>query len=107
MSDWSSDVCSSDLFDQLVDARGEQGFVRQELDRQAVHRFSGGGHVAFGIEISVEGNTGFAAVDQRDTSDLDQPVPVPGIETRGFGLDNHLAQRSVYLDPYGRGNMRR
>src|SRR3546814_8721553 len=36
-------------FDQLVDARREQGLVRQKLDRQAVYRFGGGGHVAFGI----------------------------------------------------------
>src|SRR3546814_376253 len=94
-------------FDQLVDARREQGLVRQKLDRQAVYRFGGGGHVAFGIEISVEGDAGFAAVDQLDTSDFDLPVPAPGVETRGFGIENNLAHRSLNLDPIGRGNKRR
>ncbi len=93
-------------FDQLVDARREQRLVREELDRQPVHRFGGGGHIALGIEIGVEGDAGFAAVDQLDTSDFDQPVPASGIETRGFGIENNLAHRMDNLDPIGRGNKR-
>src|SRR3546814_13013681 len=118
ISDWSSDVCSSDLefsvdetkikggvvrderriaeeFDQLVDARREQGLVRQKMDRQAVYRFGGGGDVAFGIEISGGVDAVFAADDQPHTSDFDQPVPAPGDETRGYGSVTKHAQSSL------------
>ena len=94
-------------FDQLVDASREQGFVRQELDRQAVHGFGGGGHVALGIEIGVERDPALAPVDQFDAPDFDQPVPGFGIEPRGFGIENYLTHRSVNLDPIARGNKRR
>ena len=54
-----------------------------------------GRHVAFRIEIAVERLAGRKAVDQLDAADLDQPMPLIGIEAGGFGVEHDLAHCSV------------
>src|SRR3546814_13332555 len=76
ISDWGSDVCSSDL---------RRGLCR---------------HVAFGMEIRVEGPARFAPVDQLDTSDFDQPVAGPGVESRRLCIEDYLPHSIRQSGPY-------
>ena len=76
--------------EQFVDARGKERLVGQKLDRQAVHRLGLGRHIAFGVKIGVKGPPRFAAVDQFDAPDFDQPVPRSGVESRGFRIEDYL-----------------
>src|SRR3546814_7247471 len=52
ISDWSSDVCSSDLGNVVLDARREEaGQLRQLL----AHRIGGGQRIAGGRELHADG----------------------------------------------------
>src|SRR3546814_7863291 len=57
-------------------------------------------HVAFGMEIGVEGPARFAPVDQLVASDFDQSVPRPGIESRRFGVEDYLSHLTIQSGPY-------
>ena len=48
-------------------------------------------HVAFGIDVAVEGLSRRHAVEDLDAADLDQPVAAQRIEARGFGIENDFA----------------
>ena len=48
-------------------------------------------HVAFGIDIFVEGDAGRDAVDHLDATDLDDAMPLGGVQPRGLGIDHDLA----------------
>ena len=63
----------------------------EEIDRQAMHIEGLDRHVAFRVEIAVERLAGGEAVNELDTPDLDQPMPLVGIEPGGFSVENDLA----------------
>src|SRR3546814_17304498 len=65
-----------------------------------MHRLGLCRHVAFGMEIGVEGPARFAPVDQLDASDFDQSVPRPGIESRRFGVEDYLSHLTIQSGPY-------
>ena len=77
---------------------GEERLVLEEVGRQAVHRERLGRHVALRIEIAVEVWPVGNAVEQLDAADLDQPMPLVGIEAGGLGIEHDLAHRSRFAD---------
>ncbi len=80
--------------DQVVRHLGEKELVLEEVIAEAVHRERLRRHAALRIEISVERLAGGDAVDQLDAADLDQPMAVQRIETRGLGIEHNLAHES-------------
>src|SRR5205814_5332863 len=69
LSDWSSDVCSSDLGDVLLDHRPRRGIGRHVIDRAAAHEpdlapvaqglavFGAGAHQLFGGGVAAGAET--------------------------------------------------
>src|SRR3546814_9984820 len=52
------------------------------------------------MEIGVEGPARFAPVDQLDTSDFDQPVAGPGVESRRLCIEDYLTHSIRQSGPY-------
>src|SRR3546814_20559010 len=52
------------------------------------------------MEIGVEGPARFAPVDQLDTSDFDQPVAGPGVESRRLCIEDYLTHSLRQSRPY-------
>ena len=53
------------------------------------------GHVAPRVDQRMEMLSGGQVVDQFQRRDLDHPVAVQRIETRGFGIEQHGAEAEV------------
>ncbi len=85
----------ADEGEELVDHRGEERLVGEELGGQAVDVERLDRHVAFGIEIDVEGLPGRDAVEYLDAADLHQPVAGERVEARGLGVEHDLTHRDV------------
>ena len=83
-------------FDEFLDLLGEERLIPQKLDRQPVNFEGRFRHVAFRVEITMEGLAGRKAVKQFDTADLDQSIALKGIEACGFGIENDLAHPVSY-----------
>jgi len=81
----------ADEFDQLIDLVREQRLVLEEVEAEPVHLERRVRHIAFGIEVAVEGAAGWKAIDQLDAADLDQAVARVGVEPRGLGVEYDLA----------------
>ena len=86
--------------EQILHFVFEQRLVCQKRVGQAVYGLRIGIHLAFRIEIAMEGAPGFDAVDEFDAADLYQPVTLCGAETCGLGIKNNLAHRSRIYRPF-------
>jgi hypothetical protein len=51
--------------------------------------------VALGIQEAVKLAAGQTPVDELDSADFDDSVPLPGRETRGFGVEDDLSHRLI------------
>jgi hypothetical protein len=60
-----------------------------------MHRFGSGGHIARGIEITVESFAGHHPVNHFNASDFHHPVIALMIKSRGFGVKNYLAHSKI------------
>jgi hypothetical protein len=50
-----------------------------------------GGYIAFWIEISMKGRAGWNSIEQFDAANLNQSMPLVGIEARGFSVEDDFA----------------
>ncbi len=85
--------------DELEHVVGELMKARlggQELDGQPVHLVRRVRHVAIGVDMAVPHASGRDAVDQLDAADLDDAMSGPRVETRGFRIENDLAQSARF-----------
>src|ERR1700679_4210446 len=48
-------------------------------------------HVAFWIEMAMEGLAGRHAIENLDTADFNQPIAPQRVEAGGFGIENDFA----------------
>ena len=85
-----------DELEQFFDFFGEGRLIRKKHSRQAVNRFGFEGHVALGIEISVEMAAGFDPIVDFDAADLDHPVAAGRVEPGGFRIKDYLAHERIY-----------
>src|SRR5262245_21969158 len=98
----------ADERDEVVGDLGEQRFVLEKINGEAVDGGGLGRHVALGINVDVEMLTGRDTVDQLDTADLDQAMTLKGIEPRGLGVEHDLAHfRLLQYVTLGGANQRR
>jgi hypothetical protein len=81
----------ADEFEELLDMRGERRMRRQELGREPVHRIGVLRHIALGIDVAMEDAAGRHVIDELDAADLDDAMPVIGIESRRLGVEHDLA----------------
>jgi hypothetical protein len=84
--------------EQLLGHLGKARLVLEEIGRQAVHRKGLGRHVTLGIDVAMERQPGGYAVEQLDAADLDHPMPLKGIETRGLGIQNDFPHANFPSD---------
>ena len=77
-----------DEVEQFVDPLEEPRLVRQEQVAEPVHFLRLEGHVALGIEVSVEVTPGLDAVKNLDAADLDHAVAAERIEAGGFSVED-------------------
>ena len=89
----------ADELEEPVHDLGEHGLLGQKLLGQAVDRAGVLGHVALGIEVAVKMIAGRDVVQQLDAADLDHPMTVVRVQTRGLGIEHDLTHR-------GSGNWR-
>src|ERR1700728_2149263 len=80
--------------EQLVRHFGEQRLVPAERDRQAANAARRFRHVAFRVEVTVEGPAGRKAIDELDAADFDQPIALERIEARGFSIEDDFPHES-------------
>src|SRR5690554_3626766 len=73
----------------------EQRLVDQKLVGDAVYADGLGLDFTFGIDVLVIRTPREASVDELNGTDLDQAVPFPRVDTRGFGIQNDLAHLST------------
>jgi hypothetical protein len=52
-----------------------------------------GRHLAFGIDVTVEGLPCWHAVEEFDAAHFDQPVAAQSIEAGGFSIENDFAHQ--------------
>src|SRR3546814_19652619 len=101
ISDWSSDVCSSDLQDFRIAEVVAEALVGAD-DARPVQRGRARARIVVGIEAGLEG----AETARRDVADLDRPhapaLVLEGIETSRAGLDA-IAHQGHGPRPDGRG----
>src|SRR4029079_15081211 len=74
--------------EQFLDLLEEARFVRQEQVGKAVHFLRFEGHVALGIEISVEVTTGLDTVEHFDAADFNDAVAAGRIQARGLSVED-------------------
>ncbi len=67
------------------------GLALQVVPRHAVHFGGAGIDLALGIEVQVQRAPGGPAVDHLHRGELDDAMPLLGIETRRFGIEDDLA----------------
>src|SRR5688572_18536563 len=80
--------------------------LTQELVAQAVHHEGVGGNAAARIDIGVKSASGRDVVQELETADFDQPIPVQAIEAGRFRIEDDLAHQT-WLNPLSRGVARR
>ena len=68
----------------------EDAVLRQEARRQAVHREGILRHVPLRVDVAMEMRACAHGVDELDAGDLDQPVPLGGIEPGGLRIEDDL-----------------
>ena len=81
----------ADETDELLGDVGEQRLVRQELRRQPVDLLGAGIDLPLRVQILVEGAPGRPAVHQLDAADLDDPVPLLGLQACRFSIQYDLS----------------
>ncbi len=75
---------------ELLDQFGKARLVLEERERKPMDRKRLGGHVALGVEVAVECLSGRDAVEQFDAADLDQSMPLIGIEPGRLGVEHNF-----------------
>src|SRR3546814_921532 len=114
ISDWSSDVCSSDLELVIDEAKVERGVVDDQLrvldeleelvgdvaetrlvDKKLVGNAVNGNralvHFTIRLQIDVVVPPGQAAADDFDTANLDDPVAIGHRHAGRFGIQHYAA----------------
>ena len=81
--------------DEIVHDRREDGFVRQKRVGQTVDAERALRDRPSRVDVTVEGHPRLDVVDELDAADLDQPVPVLGIRTGGFGVEDDLTEHGA------------
>ena len=77
-------------FQEFLHHMGEQRLVGQEFRRQAMHPLGFDGHVAFGIQIELQGAAGGDMIHQLDAADFHDAMPVARLKACGFGIEDDL-----------------
>ncbi len=54
-------------------------------------------HVAFGIEIELQGAAGGKMIHQLDAADFDDAVTFAGLEAGGFGIEDDFTHRLEFF----------
>ncbi len=91
----------ADELEERLGMLGEGRKFRQELGREPMHRIGLFRHGALGIDMAVEDAAGRHVIDQLDAAELDDAVPVAGIETRRLSIEHdlaHAASASPFVD---------
>ena len=69
------------------------GLSAEKFVGEAVNALGFDRHVAFGIEIELQGAAGGEMIHQFDTADFDDAVAVARLEARGLGIENDFTHR--------------
>ena len=80
-----------DEFEKVLHHLGEQRLVGEEFAGKSVHRERFRRHVAFGVDMAVEGLARRHAIENLDAADLNQSIPAQRVEAGGFGVENYFA----------------
>jgi hypothetical protein len=83
----------ADEFHKLLDHMNEQRFVGEELAGKTVHGIGFSRHFALGIEMPMKGLAGRHAIENLDTTNLNQSIAAQRVEAGGFGIENDFAHQ--------------
>src|SRR5207302_3375892 len=83
--------------EEILGDLGERRLVLEEVGGEPVHLEGRGRHVAFGIDVAMEGLAGWDAVEQLDAADLHHPIAREWIEAGGFRIEHDFAHFGLYL----------
>ncbi len=85
-----------DIFQEVIDNRGEPWFVLQFFVGDAMHIDRALIDFAIGVEIVVEIIAGPPAIDQLHATDFDNAMTIQRIKARGFRIKYYLSH-AIYL----------
>ena len=94
----------ADKGEKLFHHRGEERLVAEKFVAEAMHPLGFDRHIAFGIEIGLEGFAGGEMIDQFDTADFHDAVAVARLEARGFGIEDNLTHQLDFLPGFPPGS---
>ena len=77
----------------------KRGLSERKRLREPVHCLGLEGHVALGIEISMEVAAGLDAVEDLDAADLDHAVAAQRVEARGFRIEDDFPHATQIYRP--------
>ena len=83
--------CVTDKGEEFIDDLDKPPVAFQKLGGKSVDCESLGRHIAFGIEIDVEGRSGRYPVEQLNAPELDETMPLGRIKAGSFGIENNFA----------------
>src|ERR1700736_5931323 len=89
-------------FQEIRHDIGKDRLAREKLGGNSMHPEGFLGHVAAGIDIGVEGFAGRDRIQKPDTPDLDNSMPVGGVESCRLRVEYdlpHLQPQSLFFAP--------
>jgi len=89
------DLGARDKINQALRDLREHRLVAQSLAAQSVHRQRPFINVAFRIEVKVQRPAAWPTINQFNTADFDDAVPVLSAEAGGLGIKNDLSRGHV------------